>query len=174
MFFNGWYDLIRILIVGVCAYTGLILILRTTGKRTLSKMNAFDLIITVSLGSTLATVLLNSNISLSEGLFALTLLCLLQYGVAFVSTRSNRFQNLIKAEPTLLFFRGTFLSEMLRQERVTQEEIFAAVRAQGITNLAVVEAVVLETDGSFSVVSTATDQTIDTLRYVGGANKQTL
>ncbi len=50
MFFDSWYDLLRILVVGVLAYAGLVLLLRTTGKRTLSKMNAFDLVVTVALG----------------------------------------------------------------------------------------------------------------------------
>lgn len=48
MFFDGWDDLGRLLVVGTCAYVGLIVMLRTTGKRTLSKMNAFDLVITVA------------------------------------------------------------------------------------------------------------------------------
>ncbi|MEX0760714.1 MAG: YetF domain-containing protein [Tistlia sp.] len=152
MFFDSWYDLLRIMVVGACAYLGLILLLRATGKRTLSKMNAFDLIVTVALGSTLATVLLSGDVSLSEGLLAFALLCGLQYAVAWLSVRSERFQGLIKAEPSLLFFRGRYLEATLRRERVTHEEILAAVRAQGFAELSAVAAVVLETDGSFSVV----------------------
>ena len=90
MLFDSWYDLLRVLIVGVCAYVGLVALLRLTGKRTLSKMNAFDLIVTVALGSTLATVLLSGDVSLAEGMLALALLCALQYAVAFASVRSGR------------------------------------------------------------------------------------
>ena len=172
MFFDSWYDLLRVLIVGVCAYVGLVFLLRTTGKRTLSKMNAFDLIVTVALGSTLATVLLSSDVSLSEGLLAFALLCLLQYAVAYASVRSERFQQMIKAEPTLLFFRGRFLPAMLVRERVTEEEILAAVRAQGVAELSGVDAVVLETDGSFSVVAGSGEGEPDTLRYVRGAEQR--
>lgn len=50
MFFAGAPGVWRTLLVGLCAYVLLILVLRTTGKRTLSKMNAFDLIVTVALG----------------------------------------------------------------------------------------------------------------------------
>ena len=172
MFFDSWYDLLRVLIVGVCAYVGLVFLLRTTGKRTLSKMNAFDLIVTVALGSTLATVLLNGDVSLSEGLLAFALLCLLQYAVAYASVRSERFQQLIKAEPTLLFFQGRFLPAMLVRERVTEEEILAAVRAQGVHDLSGVDAVVLETDGSFSVVAGSGEGGLDTLRFVRGAGQR--
>lgn len=166
MFFDSWHDLLRILVVGFCAYAGLILLLRTTGKRTLSKMNAFDLVVTVALGSTLATVLLSSDVSLAEGLLAFALLCLLQFGVAYISVRSERFQSLVKAEPALLFFDGRFLGEALRKERVTEEEVLAAVRAQGTADLSAVEAVVLETDGSFSVLAAPAEGAVDTLRHV--------
>jgi uncharacterized membrane protein YcaP (DUF421 family) len=170
MLFDSWYELVRVLVVGVCAYVGLVALLRITGKRTLSKMNAFDLIVTVALGSTLATVLLSSDVSLAEGLLALALLCGLQYAVAYASVRSPRFQGLVKAEPSLLYFRGRFLEEALRSERVTEEEILAAVRAQGVADLAGVDAVVLETDGTFSVISGADGADVASLRYVRGAD----
>lgn len=169
MLFHSWYDLLRVVVMGVAAYPGLILLLRITGKRTLSKMNAFDLVITVSLGSTLATVLLSSEVSLSEGLLALGVLCGLQFVVAYLSVRSERFQNLVKSEPTLLFYRGRFLRDMLRRERVTEEEILAAARAEGTARLSEVAAVVLETDGSFSVIPVDGGSAADTLRFVEGA-----
>ena len=171
MFFDGWFDLLRLLVVGICAYIGLVLLLRVTGKRTLSKMNAFDLVVTVALGSTLASALLSSDVSLSEGLLAFALLCTLQYAVAFVSVRSDRFQRLTRSEPTLLFSRGHFLPAMMRQERVTEQEVVAAARAHGMADLSGVLAVVLETDGSFSVIGGSDQKPADTLRNVRGPDE---
>ncbi len=168
MIFDSWYDLLRILVVGVLAYAGLVALLRTTGKRTLSKMNAFDLVVTVALGSILATVLLSRDTTLSEGLFAFVLLCGLQYAVAWASLRWNTVRNLVKAEPALLFFDGRFLSAILSKERVTQPEVMAAIRSQGIADLSNVRAVVLETDGSFSVVEAPAGSPDDTLHHVRG------
>ena len=74
MYFNGWESLLRTLVVGVLAYVSLVVFLRISGKRTLSKMNAFDLIVTVALGSTLATVLLSKDVALAEGALAFALL----------------------------------------------------------------------------------------------------
>ncbi|MEP2744153.1 DUF421 domain-containing protein [Bauldia litoralis] len=167
MIFDSWYDLFRVLIVGTAAYAGLVLLLRTTGKRTLSKMNAFDLVVTVALGSVLATALLSSEVSLAEGLFAMVLLCGLQFAVAFTSVRVKWFQDLVKSEPTLLYFQGRFLPTM-RRERVSEEEILSAVRSEGIARLDDVAAVVLETDGSFSVVAGGKSPTVETLRFVQG------
>ena len=168
MLFDGWQDLLRILVVGGGAYVGLILLLRTTGKRTLSKMNAFDLVVTVALGSTLASALLSSEVSLSEGLFAFALLCCLQYLVTFLSVRSEHFQATIKAEPALLFYRGRYIKAAMKRERVTREEVLAAVRGEGIGDLATVGAVVLETDGSMSVVADAAAGATGTLATVQG------
>ena len=152
MFFDTWWDLVRIVVVGTLAYCGLVLMLRLSGKRTLSKMNAFDLVVTVALGSTLATILLNKDISLAEGLVAFALLCALQYVVAFISVRSPAFQSVIKSEPRLLFHQGTFIRSAMRDERVTEEEILAAARSDGHGSLEEISSVVLETDGSFSLL----------------------
>ncbi|RJP17700.1 MAG: DUF421 domain-containing protein [Candidatus Abyssobacteria bacterium SURF_5] len=153
MFFHSWDGLLRVILGGVFAYIALVLILRVTGKRTLSKMNAFDFVVTVALGSTLATIILSKDVALAEGVLALALLVCLQLAVTWLQIRSRRFQPLIKAEPRLLFHGGNFLEVALKEERVTREEVLAAARAQGRANLQDVNAVVLETDGSFSVLS---------------------
>lgn len=62
MWFDTWSDLLRIVVVGSAAYVTLVLVLRFSGKRTLAKLNAFDLAVTIALGSALATVLLSSDI----------------------------------------------------------------------------------------------------------------
>lgn len=170
MFFDSWTGLVRVLVVGVLAYAALVLLLRVSGKRTLTKMNAFDLVVTVALGSTLATVLLSKSVALAEGVLAMALLILLQYAITWASVRSPRFQAIIKAQPTLLVYRGEFLPGALIQQRVTREEVMAVLRAQGRRQLDGVLAVVLETDGSFSVVpgeEGGTDPDPPTLEAVG-------
>ena len=111
MFFDSWTGLARVAIAGVCAFAALVLLLRITGQRTLSKMNAFDFIVTVALGSTLATILLSKDASLVEGGVALALLIFLQISVAWLSLRSEGLQNLIKSTPLLLFHGGKFLED---------------------------------------------------------------
>lgn len=153
MFFSNWTDVWRVLVVGVLAYAALVFLLRVSGKRTLSKMNAFDLVVTVALGSTLATVLLSRDVPLVVGALAFALLIGLQYAITWLSVRSQTVSRLVKAEPSLLFYRGRFLQDALRRERVLEEEVLAALRSQGIADPASIQAVVLETDGSFTVVS---------------------
>jgi uncharacterized membrane protein YcaP (DUF421 family) len=155
MFFDSWFGLLRVVVVGALAYTALVLLLRVSGKRTLAKLNAFDLIVTVALGSTLATVLLSKSVALVEGLTAFVLLVGLQYLVVWFSVRSPRFSDLVKSEPTLLLHHGNFLEGAMRAQRVTRAEILAALRSSGAAEAGQVAAVVLETDGSLSVIQNA-------------------
>jgi len=168
MFFDGWAGLLRVLVIGTLAYAALVLLLRVTGKRTLSKMNAFDLVVTVALGSTLATVLLSKDVALAEGVLAFVLLILLQFAITWLSVRSERVQALVKAEPRLLLHHGRLLHGALRRERMTEEEVRAAVRSQGIASLNEVAAVVLETDGSISVLRRAEEGRASALANVAG------
>lgn len=150
--FDGWNGLARTLIVGSLAYLVLVLALRLSGKRTLSKMNAFDFIVTVALGSTLATVLLNHDVALAEGVVAFSLLISLQFLVTWTSVRFLWVRRVVTGEPQLLLSRGAFVDVALRRTRITESEVRAAVRAAGVGDMEAVEAVVLETDGSFSVI----------------------
>lgn len=158
MFFDTWADIARVGIVGTLAYIALIALLRISGKRTLAKMNAFDLIVTVSLGSILGTILLSDDTALADGIAAFFTLIALQYLIAWLSVRSQTFQSLIKSEPRMLFFEGRFLHDEMRSERVTEEEILAAIRLHGFPRAEDVGAVILETDGTFSVLPPAEEK----------------
>jgi len=150
--FDNWSSLLRTLTVGGLSYVVLILFLRLSGKRTLSKLNAFDLVVTVALGSTLATILLSKEVSLAQGALAFSLLIGMQFIVTWSSVRIRWLRRLVTGEPALLLYRGQVLEDRLRRVRLTREEVHAAVRATGIADLCDVQAVVLETDGSLSVV----------------------
>lgn len=153
LFFDGWNGLVRTIIAALVAYAGLVLVLRVSGKRTLSKLNAFDLVVTVALGSTLATILLSADVSLAEGLVALSVLVALQWIVTRTSIGWPGFKRMIRSEPRLLLEDGEFLEKAMNDERVTRSEVAEAVRNEGFGDLSDVAAVVLETDGSMSVIS---------------------
>ena len=155
IFFDTWTSLGRVILVGALAYGGLVLMLRISGKRTLSKMNAFDLVVTVALGSTLATVLLNRSVPLAEGLAAFALLIGLQFVITWMSVRSDAVKNAVKSEPTVVVSNGKPLPDALKQQRVTMDEVQAALRQSGQDALDHRTTVVLETDGSMSVLKTA-------------------
>lgn len=157
MLFDGFESLARTLVIGVLAYAALVVMLRISGRRTLSKMNSFDLVVTIALGSTLATALLNKGISFAEGLVAFGLLIGLQFLMTWTCVRLQWVQRIITGDPIMLFYQGNYLPQSLRKARVTENEIRAAVRSSGMARLEDVGAVILETDGSFSVIQKPLD-----------------
>lgn len=152
MLFESWLGIARVILVGVIAYIALIAMLRISGPRTLAKLNAFDLVVTVALGSVLATVMLSKSVPLADGLVALALLILLQFTITWMSVRFEKVSDLIKSEPALVFSNGEFLAAALKAKRLTKDEVLSAIRASGEADPTEVAAVILETDGSLSVV----------------------
>jgi hypothetical protein len=95
-------------------------------------MNAFDLVVTVALGSTLATILLSRDTPLVEGVVAFLVLAGMQRLITEASLRSRTVARLVKSEPRALAYRGAVLHDALHEERVLEEELQAAMRAQGL------------------------------------------
>lgn len=157
VFFDNWESIWRTLIISVLAYVSLVLILRISGKRTLSKMNAYDLIVTVALGSTLSTVLLNKDVALADGVLTFVLLIFLQYMLTYVSVRSRKINNLVKSTPSLLVYKGRMLKDAMMRERIAEDEVYASLRENGYADLQQIDAVVLETDGGLTVIAQVDD-----------------
>jgi uncharacterized membrane protein YcaP (DUF421 family) len=153
LFCNGWQGLARTALIGAMAYVVLLVFLRISGKRTLAKMNAFDLIVTVALGSTLATILLNKDVALAEGAVAFAVLIGLQFAVAWLCSRYDFAEHIAKSEPALLLCDGKPLESAILRERVSVGELESAARKEGLADLQDARAVILETDGTFSVIA---------------------
>ncbi len=152
-YFQNWNGVLRVLLVGIPMYFILIFLLRISGKRTLSKMNQFDFVISIAFGSTIASILLSSSVSLAEGVTALALLIFLQFIVTSTSVRYSGVDKLVKSEPRLLFYQGNFLKSAMKSERVTESEIYATMRNHGINSIEDVDTVIIENNGSLSIIS---------------------
>jgi uncharacterized membrane protein YcaP (DUF421 family) len=117
----------------------------------------------------LASVAVSSDVSLATGAAAFAILVGLQYLIAFLSVRLRTFQGLVKARPTLLVRDGTLLEDAMEAQRVTSSEILQGLRQQGLASLDQVAAVVLETDGTLSVITdTPKPDASSTLANVAG------
>lgn len=115
-------------------------------------MNASDFVITVAVGSAVATLLLSRDASFAEGVVALVLLLSLNAAVEWTSSRTVGFRRATEGRPKLVFYEGQFLTDAMRLEHVNEDELRAAMRQQGVREIDQVHAVVLEINGSFSVL----------------------
>ncbi len=155
MFFDNVSGLVRVVVVVPLAYVWLIAVLRFSGKRTLAQLNAFDFIVTVALGSTLATTALSGPVAWTEGALALALLAFLQFVVAWSSVHLPGVRRAVTSAPTVLLRDRQPDLEALARQRITEESLRQAVRSSGIGGLELVASVVLECNGTISVISTS-------------------
>ena len=89
IFFDNWAKLGRSALLALCAYLALIFLLRVSGKRTLSKLNVFDFVFVVALGSVLASTILNQDTTLADGVAAFAVLMGLQVALSWLCVTSH-------------------------------------------------------------------------------------
>lgn len=160
MFFQGWTSLCKIIILSIITYIAIVIILRLSGKRTLSSFNAFDFLITVTIGSICATTILSSSTKFIEGISAIVTLVILQYIVAKISVYSKSFSKIIKAAPTLLYYDGQYIDENLKKMRVSKDDILQEVRINSGVTISEVHSVILEANGKLAVVTSGSDENL--------------
>jgi uncharacterized membrane protein YcaP (DUF421 family) len=160
-FYRGAEPIARIIVVGSLAYLSLILLLRLSGKRTLTQMTAFDFIITIAIGSTFGRLITAEGVSLVESITAFAVLIGLQRLISWLTVRSSAVEKLVTADPTLLYFRGQFLQKAMREQRVTESELLGIVRQNKIGSLREVEAIVMENSGTIAVIKQETSGATD-------------
>lgn len=166
MFDFNWMEIGRIFLLGIMAYIFLIILLRVAGKRSLAQLNAFDLVITVSIGSVLATIMLDNKISIFDGIAALFVLIALQWIFSFSSKKSNTFDDVVTSDPALLFYNGNFFDKTMEKERIRKDEIIQAVRLESNLSMEEVRAVVLEPNGELSILPNNENGKEDTLNKI--------
>ena len=153
VFFNGAPGLLRTMVAAIFAYGSMIMVLRVAGKHALSKLHVFDYVVTVALGSTLASILLTEDVALAEGLVAVVMLIGMQWLVAKLAVSYEPWRKFIRSDPIILLRHGKIDAEAMLSERVTESEVDIAIRMRGFGDRSMIAYVVLEADGSLSVVS---------------------
>ncbi len=151
-FFGGFEPILRVIVVGTLAYLSLLILLRVSGQRTLTRMHAFDFVITIAIGSTFGRLMTAKGVSLAESVTAFLVLIALQYIFSWIMVRSSKFAYWVTATPSLLYFRGNFLHKAMKKHRVSRDELLAIVRQNKIGSLQDVDAIVLESAGTFAVI----------------------
>ncbi len=145
-------DVIRIVSCAIIIYALIIVYIRTLGKRSTSELNNFDWIVTVSVGSIVASTVVLKDISIIKGGVGILILLLLQYLVTKAMYASDKIRELIKSTPQLLLFEGEFIDENMKKERILKPEVYAAIRQEGLKSIKQIYAVVLETNSKISVI----------------------
>lgn len=151
----------RVDVVGSCAYVSLVLPTRTYAKRTLSRPNAFDFVVTIALGSILGGMILARSVSLAAGAAALMLL--MSWPCVFTSLGSpfSGVRDVLASDARLLGHKGQVIANAMRAERLSNEEIIQALRVPGFADLGDVASVGLKHDGSVIMITSNSEARIN-------------
>jgi uncharacterized membrane protein YcaP (DUF421 family) len=152
-FWAGWDSILRILLVGTLGFVWIVLLLRVTGPRMMAKMTPFDFVITVTLGSAFGRALTAPDVAVADIIVTFALLVGLQWSFGVARARSNRFARVVDVGPSLLYHRGRPVNAALRRHRFTESDLHSAVRENGMGSLDEAEAIILQSDGTFAVIS---------------------
>jgi uncharacterized membrane protein YcaP (DUF421 family) len=128
----------------------ILVITRAVGRRELSSMEPFDLILLVVIGDLIQQGVTQSDNSLTGATMVITTIAVLTVGTAYLSYRFRRLRPVLEGEPVMLIADGRVLETNLRRQRMTVEEVVAEARLQSIGGLDEVDYAVLETNGRVS------------------------
>jgi uncharacterized membrane protein YcaP (DUF421 family) len=126
---------------------------RAVGRRELSSMEPFDMILLVVIGDLVQQGVTQSDYSLTGATTVISTIALLTVFTAWLSYRVRRLRPVLEGEPVVLVVDGEVLDRNLERERMTREELEAEARQQQISSLDDVRFAVLETNGKISFAS---------------------
>ena len=151
--FNDWEPVWRVLFIAFTGYLTLLVLLRLSGQRTLAQMSSLDFVITVTIGSAFGRVITAREVAVVEVLAAFVALVLLQRMVAYAWGRLPRLRRHIASPPALLYYDGQVIESTMRTNRLREEDLRTAARQSGLGSLEGVKAILLESNGSFAVLT---------------------
>ena len=145
----------EIILRATVIYFFLWVVTRGIGKRELSEMTAFELILLVTMGDLIQQGATQEDMSLTGAALAVSTLALWILVFAYSTWRFKGTRSVLEGVPVIVVRDGKPLHDMLKVERLTLEEVCEEARNQGIVDLAEVDVGVLEPDGKFSFLKTS-------------------
>jgi len=136
----------------VVVYFFLLVALRLAGRRELAQLTSFDLVLLLIISNAVQNAINAGDNSLGGGLVSAVALLLLNWGVGFASYRWRRVERLLQGRPARIVTDGKIHFGELRRELITLAELRSALRKQGVMRIADCDQVVLEPDGTLSVI----------------------
>ena len=143
-----WWELIA---RSVIVYGFLLILLRVTGKRQVGQLAPFDLVLLLVLSNAVQNAMNGGDNSVQAGIISAVTLVGLNYLIGYATYRSKRLEALIEGRPQLLIHNGKLYRDVMEQQRLTQHELDAALRRQGVADIAHVRIAMIENNGEITV-----------------------
>jgi uncharacterized membrane protein YcaP (DUF421 family) len=139
----------------VIVFFAIFFVTRVIGRRELSTMEPFDLILLIVTGDLVQQGVTQSDYSLTGALTVISTIALLTVALSYASFKIPRLRPVLEGEPLVLVQDGKVIERNLRRERITIDELHAEARQQQVASLDDVRFAVLETNGRISIIPAA-------------------
>ena len=144
---------------GIIIYLLVFFVIRLSGKRQISELQPFDLVITLLIADVAADPVSDATIPLLYGIIPILALFLIQHLVAYLSMKSERFRIIVCGRPLVIIRDGCVQEAILREARYTLSDLFEQLRQKDIFDITDVAYAILETNGTLSVMRKGKVQT---------------
>lgn len=136
----------------VFLYLFVIFVMRVIGRRELSSMTPFDLVLLIVLGDAIQQGLTQDDYSVTGAVIAVAAIATMQVLTSYLSFRSKRVRKVMEGDPLVIVDRGEVVRDNLVRERMTVDEVAEEARQQQISSLDEVEWAILESNGQISFI----------------------
>lgn len=143
----------EIVVRAAVVYVFLWVLLRVVGKRELSELNAFDLVLLIVMGDLIQQGVTQEDMSITGNLLAVSTMAVLLVATSWVSFRWRPARRVLEGVPVVVIKDGEVYEQVLRNERLTVDDLRESAREQQVGDLADVDWAVLEPDGKLSFVT---------------------
>jgi uncharacterized membrane protein YcaP (DUF421 family) len=141
-----------IVLRAIVLYVFIVFVMRVIGRRELSSMTPFDLILLIVLGDAVQQGLTQDDYSVTGAILAVATIATLQVFTSYLSFRSRRARTVLEGEPIVVVDHGKLVDHNIKRERMTQDEVAEEMRQQQIGSLDEVEWAILESNGQISFI----------------------
>lgn len=145
-------EYLLILIRSIIAFFVLFILTRIMGKKQLSQLTFFDYIVGITIGSIAATMSVDQNIKISNGLVSLVVWGALPLLLAYIGLKSGRLLRLTDGRPAIVIKQGQVLEEEMKKNQLAVDELMMMLREKGAFKVEDVELAIFETNGELSVM----------------------
>ena len=141
-----------IVLRGIVVFVFLFILVRVMGRRELSSLEPFDLILLIILGDAVQQGLTQDDYSLTGAMLAVGTIAILQVATSWLNFRVPKLRPFLDGEPIVIVQDGKEIERNLRRERLTSDDVAEAARKEGIGSLDDVAWAVMETSGTISFI----------------------
>jgi len=146
-----WPELGMTALRGLMVYVVMLVVIRVLGKRTVGNFTAFDLLVALMLGEVVDEIIYG-DVSIAQGLVSIAVVAGAKYATAWLTYLSHPLSRILEGTPSELVRQGELVRENLRKELMNEQDVMAALRLQGVTDMREVKSAYMEVDGVVSVI----------------------